>query len=126
MLFHDLNYHIWMDANNPHAKLITDLAKAFNKKRSRHPLITQELPKDHRKICQVFAQFLADREFSAYSHDLPHEVAFWKGLDFWIDQIRTLAGKDIVSSWMSSIALDVIKTVVRDSAYPHLIYTATT
>jgi hypothetical protein len=121
MLFHDLNYHIWIDANNPHAKLITDLAKAFNKKRSHHPLITQELPEDHRKICQVFARFLADREFSSYSHDLPHEVAFWKGLDFWIDQIRALAGKDIVTSWISSIAANVIETVVRESAYPHLI-----
>jgi hypothetical protein len=118
MLFHDVNYHIAIEANNPHRILISIIANQFSKTRSHHPKIKKDdLDRSLRNFCIRFAMVLADREAIYYRSPIPVAEAFWKFIFRSVNDLSALTEENRIAkfTWEKTIAIPVIvDTLIKE------------
>jgi hypothetical protein len=120
MLFHDLNYHIPLDANNPHAKLIIEIAKQFSEKRCDSDKKDQFTRSDWKALSSGFSRHLVDRESNPYRIAASEKRAFWDTL-YATKSHCVSDDQEIVKSWRKAVQIPILIEVLIRSGFKNLL-----
>jgi len=113
VLFHDLNYHIPLEINNPYLSTFTRIANEL-KTQSSNPLLTDEF----QKFTLVMAKKMVDRELDFRRN--PPERTFWNNL-YWQSrgQWRDIFGSKVdYIKWYNEVFLPIINKSLNETQDP--------
>ncbi len=118
VLFHDLNYHIPLEVNNPHIDLLVEISRRLKFLDFEKDIFKQHM--SWKQFSLRVASLIVDREANEYRLDEP-EKAFWRFINNeankMADHLNCFSKRQKFISWCNLVYYPIVKKVIEDQ-YP--------